>query len=77
MSKMKQTMGKMKVQASEPEFLRTDEAGRRLSVSAKTIRSRVEMRILPAYRPTRLTILIRASDIEKALVRFRTGGFKE
>jgi excisionase family DNA binding protein len=67
-------MGGMNVQAREPEFLRTDEAGRRLSVTAKTIRAWVDMRILPAYRPTRRTILIRVSDIEKAMARFRVGG---
>ncbi len=77
MSSMNQAGGEMKVQAGEPEFLRTDEAGRRLSVSAKTIRSWIDMRILPAYRPTRRTILIRVSDIEKALARFRVGGYKE
>ncbi len=59
------------------EFLRTDEAGQRLSVSAKTIRSWIDQRILPAYRPTKRTILIRVSDLEKAMARFRTGGFRD
>jgi excisionase family DNA binding protein len=62
--------------AIEPEFLRTDEAARRVSVSAKTIRSWIDMRILPAFKPTRRTILIRASDLEKAITRFSVGVYK-
>lgn len=59
--------------ATAPEYVRTDEAGRRLSVTAKTIRSWGDRRILPAYRPKKRMILIRVSDIDKALARFRVG----
>ena len=56
-----------------PEFLRTDEAARRVSVSAKTIRSWVDQRIITAFKPTKRTILIRVSDLDKAMARFRVG----
>ena len=56
-----------------PEYLRTDEAARRLSVTPKTIRAWVDRRILPAFKPTKRTILIRASDLDKAMARFRVG----
>jgi excisionase family DNA binding protein len=55
------------------EFLRTDEAAQRVSVTPQTIRTWVERRILPAYKPTKRTILIRASDLDKAMARFRVG----
>jgi len=56
-----------------PEYVRTDEAAARCSVTAKTIRSWVDNRILPAFKPTKRTILIRVSDLDKAMARFRVG----
>jgi excisionase family DNA binding protein len=56
------------------EFLRTNEAAKRVCVAPKTIRAWVERRILPAFKPTKRTILIRESDLDKAMERFRIGG---
>lgn len=59
--------------APSPEYLRTDDAARLVSVAPKTIRTWVDRRILPAFKPTKRMILIKVSDLEKAMARFRVG----
>lgn len=75
---MSETKMGNEVQASSqspvPEYVRTDEAARLVSVAPKTIRSWVDKRILPAFKPTKRTILIKVADLEKAMGRFRVGG---
>lgn len=59
--------------AESREYLRTDEAAARCSVSPKTIRQWIDRRILPAFKPTQRTILIRVADLDKAMQRFKVG----
>ena len=55
------------------EFVRPEEAAIACSVSAKTIRTWIDRRIIPAYKPTKRCILIRTTDLDKAMMRFRVG----
>ena len=61
-------------QTTTPEYLRVPQAAARFGVCDATLREWIKRRILPAYAPTRRTLLIKAVDVDKALARFRVGG---
>ncbi|MEI8138954.1 MAG: helix-turn-helix domain-containing protein [bacterium] len=61
-------------QTPAPEYLRVPQAAARFGVCDATLRDWIKRRIIPAFAPTRRTLLIKAIDVDKALARFRVGG---
>lgn len=57
-----------------PEYLRVPEAARRFGVCDATLRDWIRKRIVPAFAPTRRTLLLRAVDVDRAITRFSVGG---
>jgi excisionase family DNA binding protein len=73
----------MKIKATQtkteivPAYLRTSEAARYLSVSARTIRDWQSRRMIPFMRMGRKVILFKRSDLDRALDRFRVDAIGE
>lgn len=54
-------------------FTRLGETAAHLAIAPRTLRDWVRRGIVPCYHPTRRLLLFKLSEVETALLRFRTG----
>jgi len=61
----------------KPAYLRVPDAAKYFGVCDATLREWIKRRILPAYAPTRRTLLIKVEEVEAAIQRFQVGALNK
>ena len=51
-------------------FMRIPEASRFIGVTVRTLRSWISRKVIPAYKPTKRCVLLRRSDLLRAMRKF-------
>ena len=57
-------------------FVRITIAAQHVGVSVSGLRKLIARRIVPVYRPTSRLLLLKLSQVDSAIEKFRTGGVK-